>query len=151
MDRSPGHNRQHLQSVRQLVAREERSPDFPLSHLLRVRNASTMERMAIAWLAFAEKSNRLVTVEELHQIMRSQELTIDATLVGKGLAEYVHDQHFRMHSSAIALSPMVRSLMKLKAEISMAGNDQYIGVVTPQQGLQDVIVEDEVRRLLVTS
>lgn len=143
--------RQHMDAVRQLMAREDRSPEYPLSKLLRMRNASLSERMAVAWLAYTETCNRMVTVEELHQIVRMQDLNVDSTLVGKGLAEYVDDQQFRMTASAIALTPAVRSLMKLEAELGLTGNDQYIGIVTPQQGLNDVIVEDDVRRLLINS
>lgn len=151
--------RQQFMQARQLVGREERSPEFPLSAFMREREASTAERLAVGYLAYAETINRMLTVDELHNVMRAHDQSsyktdttrISQKLVDKGLAEYLADQNFRLKTAPISLSAELRKLMQLDAMTDVVGIGQHIGVVTPKQGLHDLIVDDEVQRLLRTS
>lgn len=151
--------RRQFMQARQLVTREQRSADFPLSVYMREKEASTAERLAVSYLAYVETTNRLLTVEDLHHVMRSHDQSgykqdtsmIDQKLVDKGLAEYLDDQQFRLKTAPISLSKELREMMRLRTALDIVGNGQHIGMITPKQGLDDLIVEEEVHRLLTTS
>ena len=150
-------------TMNQILNREARSEDHPFKLFLAQVDASLDERMAICHLAYADTKDKLMSVHELQKCVgyyrrhdsREKKVSVEITLIAKGLAQLLTDQHLRTHSTAVVLTDIVRDAMHLDDPQQAINQSRYhtsggtsLMVVNPTRGLSALIVEPKVRDLL---
>lgn len=151
-----------ISAMMQIVSQQRRSTRFPFTEHLEQAGLSLMDRLAICLLAHADTAHQLMTVDELILQLQTFDLidhdndeeSVSKHLSQKGLVKILEDQHMRMHSIPIVLSDDLRTLMRLdEPKRGGIGGKRYdaegrFTVITPAQGLDDVIVDQETTKLL---
>jgi hypothetical protein len=149
----------------QFMSRESRSADFPFKLHLASVAATIEERVALAHLAHTESAHLHLSVEDLYRNMGDfdrwvepqRQPQVHETLIQKGLAKIVTDQRLKQRKTPLVLTDIVRELLLLddpnnpiNSLMGLLGDSTHFTIVTPEQGLSELIVEPNVRDHLIT-